>query len=152
MLTSSGDNRIRAILESARTIAVVGLSPRPTRASNQVARYLIAAGYHVIPVNPGHAEILGLPCYPDLKAVPEPVDIVDCFRRSDQIQAIAEDAVAIGAKVLWLQFGVVNEAAAEFAEQAGLEVVRDRCIKIDHAVLGVRYRHGYATPSTRSAS
>ena len=152
MIAIPNGEHIRALLESARTIAVVGLSPRPARASNQVARYLIAAGYHVIPVNPGHAEILGLPCYPDLKQVPEPIDIVDCFRRSDQIQAIAEDAVAIGAKVLWLQLGVVNEAAAEFAEQAGLEVVRDRCIKIDHAVLGVRYRQGDATPSTRSAS
>ena len=136
---------IAAILERSRTVAVVGLSPRPARASHQVARYLIAAGYRVIPVNPGHAEILGLPCYPDLRAVPEPIDIVDCFRRSDQIRAIAEDAVAIRANVLWLQLGVVNEAAAEFAEQAGLTVVRDRCIKIDHAVLGVRSRRDAAT-------
>ena len=132
------EGRIAAILAGSRTIAVVGLSPRPARPSHQVARYLAAAGYRVIPVNPGHAEILGLPCYPDLKAVPEPVDIVDCFRRSDQIQPIAEDAVAIGAKVLWLQLGVVNEAAAAFAAQAGLAVVMDRCIKIDHAVLGIR--------------
>ena len=137
MVENPGDDRIRALLESSRTIAVVGLSPRPARPSNQVARYLIAAGYRVIPVNPGHAEILGLACYPDLRAVPEPIDIVDCFRRSDQIQPIAEDAVAVGAKVLWLQLGVVNDAAAEFATRAGLVVVMDRCIKIDHAMLGV---------------
>jgi len=137
MFANSGNDRIHTLLESARTIAVVGLSPRPERPSNQVARYLIAAGYRVIPVNPAHAEILGLPCYPDLRAIPEPVDIVDCFRRSDEIEAIAEDAVAIGAKVLWLQLGVVNEAAAAVAARAGLAVVMDRCIKIDHAVLGV---------------
>jgi predicted CoA-binding protein len=137
MFVNPGDEGIRAILESARTIAVVGLSPRPGRASNQVARYLVAAGYRVIPVNPGHTEILGLPCHRDLRAVPEPVDIVDCFRRSDRIDAIAEDAVAIGAKVLWLQLGVVNEAAARLAARSGLAVVMDRCIKIDHAVLRV---------------
>lgn len=137
MVANPSDERLLSLLESSRSIAVVGLSPRPERPSNQVARYLIAAGYRVIPVNPGHAEILGLACYPDLRAVPEPIDIVDCFRRSDQIQPIAEDAVAVGAKVLWLQLGVVNDAAAQFALRAGLIVVMDRCIKIDHAMLGV---------------
>lgn len=137
MVANPSDERLLSLLESSRSIAVVGLSPRPERPSNQVARYLIAAGYRVIPVNPGHAEILGLACYPDLGAVPEPIDIVDCFRRSDQIQPIAEDAVAVGAKVLWLQLGVVNDAAAQFALRAGLIVVMDRCIKIDHAMLGV---------------
>ncbi len=141
MVTNPGDERMRALLESSRTIAVVGLSPRPARASHQVARYLMAVGYRVIPVNPACTEILGQPCYPDLRAVPEPIDIVDCFRRSDQIEPIAEDAVAVGAKVLWLQLGVVNEAAAQFATRAGLDVVMDRCIKIDHAVLGVRRQH-----------
>ena len=146
------DANIAAILERSHTIAVVGLSPRPGRASHQVARYLIAAGYRVLPVNPGHAEILGLPCYPDLMAVPEPVDIVDCFRRSDRIQPIAEEAVAIGAKVLWLQLGVVNEAAAEFAARAGLAVVMDRCIKIDHARLGVRRGRAASTAFGRAPS
>jgi len=140
MAVNPDDERIRILLESARTIAVVGLSPRPARASHQVARYLMAVGYRVIPVNPGFAEILGQRCFPDLPAVPEPIDIVDCFRRSEYIEPIAADAVAVGAKVLWLQLGVVNEAAANIAARAGLTVVVDRCIKIDHAALGVRPR------------
>lgn len=152
MVENPGDDRIRALLESSRTIAVVGLSPRPARPSHQVARYLVAAGYRVIPVNPGYPEVLGLPCYPDLKAVPEAVDIVDCFRRSDRIQPLAEDAVAIGAKVLWLQLGVVNAAAAEFATRAGLVVVMDRCIKIDHAGLGVARRQAASAASDGTAS
>lgn len=139
-MENPGDERIRTLLESARTIAVVGLSPRPARASHQVARYLMAVGYRVIPVNPACAEVLGQRCYPDLRAVPEPIDIVDCFRRSDQIGPIAADAVAVGARALWLQFGVINDAAAEVAARAGLTVVVDRCIKIDHAALGVRPR------------
>jgi predicted CoA-binding protein len=150
MVANPSDERIRELLERSRTIAVVGLSPRPARPSHQVARYLIAAGYRVVPVNPGHAEILGLPCYPDLKAVPESIDIVDCFRRSDQVSAIAEDAVAVGAKVLWLQLGVVNGVAAEFAAQAGLAVVMDRCIKIDHALLGIRFPRTAVEPAERS--
>lgn len=148
MVANPSDERLLSLLESSRTIAVVGLSPRPARPSNQVARYLIAAGYRVIPVNPGHAEICGLACYPDLEAVPEPIDIVDCFRRSDQIQPIAEDAVAVGAKVLWLQLGVVNDAAAQFAMRAGLIVVVDRCIKIDHAMLGVGRRRAARDPGS----
>jgi predicted CoA-binding protein len=146
------DELIRALLESSRTIAVVGLSPRPARASHQVARYLMAVGYRVIPVNPLHGEILGQPCYPDLRAVPEPIDIVDCFRRSDQIGPIAAEAVAMGAKALWLQLGVVNEAAAAVAAEAGLTVVMDRCIKVDHAVLGIGRRQvpGAASDGTPS--
>jgi predicted CoA-binding protein len=131
------DAGIAAILRNSRTIAVVGCSPRSVRASHEVARYLIAVGYRVIPVNPRCTEILGLQCYPSLLEVPEPVDIVDCFRRSTEIGPIAQDAIAIGARVLWLQLGVVNEDAARRASAAGLVVVRDRCIKIDHAVLGV---------------
>ena len=131
---------IASILTHSRTIAVVGMSPRPERASHQVARYLIAVGYRVIPVNPGPAEILGLRCYPNLREVPERVDIVDCFRRSTEILHIAEDAIAIGAKVLWFQLGVVNEEAARKAEAAGLMVVRERCIKVDHAVLRIGSR------------
>jgi hypothetical protein len=135
MITNPDNATIRRMLTAARSVAVVGLSPRPARPSNQVARYLQAVGYRVIPVNPGHAEILGLVCYPRLRDVPGPVDIVDCFRRSDRILPIAEDAVAVGAKVLWLQLGVANEAAAQFAARAGLAVVTNRCIKIDHALL-----------------
>jgi predicted CoA-binding protein len=136
MFANPSDDRIRAILESARTIAIVGLSPRPARASNQVARFLMAAGYRVLPVNPGHAEILGLRCYARLRDVPEPIDIVDCFRRSEEIPPIAEAAIEVGAQVLWLQLGVVHDDAATRADQAGLVVVVDRCIKIDYVRLG----------------
>ncbi|MET0216347.1 MAG: CoA-binding protein [Burkholderiales bacterium] len=146
------DEKLVAILTGSRSIAVVGLSPRPERPSNQVARYLIAAGYRVIPVNPGHTEILGLRCYGNLKDVPGSVDIVDCFRRSESIPPIAEDAVAIGARVLWLQLGVVNKEAAERAERAGLIVVVDRCIKIDHAVLGIGARKAKGGAASRSSS
>ena len=138
MIANPGDDRIRAILESARTIAIVGLSPRPARPSNQVARFLRAAGYRVIPVNPGQTEILGLPCYPCVRDVPEPIDIVDCFRRSERIVPIADAAIAAGAQVLWLQLGVENEEAATRAARAGLAVVTDRCIKIEYARLGCR--------------
>ena len=137
MFANPSDDRIRAILESARTIAVVGLSPRRARPSNQVARFLMAAGYRVIPVNPDHAEILGLPSYPCVRDVPEPIDIVDCFRRSEQISPIADAAIDAGAPVLWLQLGVVSEHAATRAAQAGLAVVMDRCIKIEYVRLGV---------------
>jgi len=138
MFANPSDDRIRAILESARTIAIVGLSPRPARPSNQVARFLMAAGYRVMPVNPGHAEILGLPCYPCVGDVPEPIDIVDCFRRSDQIPPIADAAIESGAQVLWLQLGVVSEEAAARATRAGLAVVIDRCIEIEYIRLGCR--------------
>jgi predicted CoA-binding protein len=136
MFANPNDDRIRSILESARTIAIVGLSPRPARPSNQVARFLVAAGYRVLPVNPGHSEILGLRCYARLRDVPEPIDIVDCFRRSEEIPPIAEAAIEVGAQVLWLQLGVVHDDAAARADQAGLVVVADRCIKIDYVRLG----------------
>jgi predicted CoA-binding protein len=97
-----------------------------------VARYLQQAGYTIIPVNPGQTEILGEKCYPDLLSIPGAVDVVDIFRRADQVEPIARDAVAIGAKVLWMQQGIVNEQAAGIAEQAGLTVIMDRCIKVDH--------------------
>jgi predicted CoA-binding protein len=92
-------------------------------------------GYRIFPVNPAYNEVLGEKCYPSLRDIPEPVDIVDCFRKSEEIGPIAEEAVAIGAKVLWMQIGVINEAARERAEQAGLDVVMDRCVKIEHARL-----------------
>ncbi len=124
--------KVRRILLRHRTLAVVGLSAQWHRPSYFAAKYMQEHGYRVIPVNPGQAEILGEKCYPSLRAIPEPVDIVDCFRRPAEIPAIAEDAIAIGAKVLWMQLGVHNEAARARAEAAGLEVVEDRCVKIEH--------------------
>jgi predicted CoA-binding protein len=123
---------IRRILKDSRTIAVVGLSPKPHRPSHQVARYLMRAGYTIIPVNPGQSTILGLPCYPNLRAIPTPVDMVDIFRRQKEVLPIVEDAIAIGARFVWMQEGIVNQEAAARAEAAGLVVIMDRCTKIDH--------------------
>ncbi|MGF1527786.1 MAG: CoA-binding protein [Candidatus Competibacterales bacterium] len=126
---------LRRILATARTIAVVGLSAHWYRPSYFAAKYLQEHGYRIIPVNPGQTELLGEACYPELQAIPEPVDVVDCFRRSEAIPPLAEEAIAVGAKVLWMQLGVVNQAAAERARGAGLDVVMDRCMKIEHARL-----------------
>jgi predicted CoA-binding protein len=123
---------LQRIFAESHTIAVVGLSPKTYRPSNQVALYLQRAGYRIIPVNPGQAEILGEPCYPDLQSIPEPVDVVDIFRRSEQVEPVVRDAIAIGAKVVWMQQGIVNVEAATIAEQAGLSVIMDRCMKVDH--------------------
>ena len=128
-------NALRALLEDTRTIAIVGLSPRPERASNEVARYLRAAGYTIIPVNPKCTEVLGEKCYPSLREVPGPIDMVDVFRRSEEVMAVAEDAIAVGARSLWLQLGVIAPEATALATAAGLKVVVDRCTKIEHAVL-----------------
>lgn len=127
--------KIKEMLRTAHRIAVVGLSPKENRPSNMVARYLIDNGYTVIPVNPGQTEILGLPCYPNLAAIPEPVDIVDIFRRPEDVGPIVEEAITVKAKAVWMQEGVVNETAAAQAKAAGLLVVMDRCIKTDHAHL-----------------
>ncbi len=124
---------IRRIFDGLATIAVVGLSPKPQRPSNRVARYLREAGFRIIPVNPGRDEILGEPCYPDLRAIPERVDLVDIFRRAELVLPVVRDAIAIGARAVWLQEGIVNPEAARMAEEAGLLVVMDRCIKDDHA-------------------
>jgi len=126
---------LKPLLAASKTIAVVGLSPKESRPSNMVARYLVEAGYTVIPVNPGQEEILGLPCYADLDAVPGPVDIVDIFRRSEDVEPIVDAAIRIGAKAVWMQEGVVNEKAAQKARTAGLTVVMDRCLKTVHAAL-----------------
>ena len=123
---------LQRIFAECQTIAVVGLSPKANRPSNQVALYLQQAGYTIIPVNPGQTEILGEPCYPDLCSIPGSVDVVDIFRRAEQVEPIARDAVAIGARVLWMQQGIVNNRAAEIAEQGGLSVIMDRCMKVDH--------------------
>jgi len=126
---------LRRILKTNHTIAVVGLSADWYRPSYFAAKYMQEHGFRIIPVNPKYDEILGVKCYPNLKAIPEPVDIVDVFRKPDDCVPIAQDAVAIGAKVLWLQLGVVNEEAARVAEAGGLEVVMDRCVKIEYARL-----------------
>jgi predicted CoA-binding protein len=123
---------IRRVLQDSQTIAVVGLSPKPQRPSHQVARYLMEAGYTIIPVNPGQDTILGLPCYPDLLAIPTQVDMVDIFRQPEAVLPIVEDAIAIGARFIWMQEGIVNKEAAAKAEAAGLIVIMDRCSKIDH--------------------
>jgi uncharacterized protein len=125
-------NRSVDILRSARTIAVVGLSGKRYRPSYGVAEYLKQAGYRIIPVNPGQTEVLGEKCYPDLDSVPEPVDIVDIFRRSEHVPEIVEAAIRKGAKAVWMQEGVVHEEAARRAEAAGLIAVMDRCILKDH--------------------
>lgn len=129
---------LRRLLAGARRIAVVGLSPTPLRPSNQVARYLRAAGYTIIPVNPAHDEVLGEQCYPSLRAVPGRIDMVDVFRHPAEVMSVVEDAIAIGAGSVWLQRGVIAPAAAARAAAAGLAVVMDRCTKIEHARLLAR--------------
>lgn len=124
--------QLAELLSSARTIAVVGLSGKRFRPSYGVAEYLQRAGYRIIPVNPHETEVLGEKCYPSLDAVPEPVDIVDIFRRSEFVPEIVEAAIRHGAKLVWMQESVVHEAAAHRAEVAGLMVVMDRCILKDH--------------------
>ena len=116
------------ILNSSRVVAVVGLSAKPDRPSYNVANYLKENGYKIIPVNPGAREILGEPSYPDLSSIPEPVDVVDIFRRSEEVPAIVEEAIKIGAKAVWMQEGVINEEAAVRAREAGLLVVMDKCM------------------------
>ena len=128
---------LRRILREARTIAVVGLSANWFRPSYFAAKYMQDHGYRIIPVNPTYQEVLGQTCYPNLAAIPEPVDIVDCFRKPQEMIEIARAAVAIRAKVLWMQLGIVNPEAAKIAVDAGLDVVMDRCVKIEHArILG----------------
>jgi uncharacterized protein len=126
-------NEIMQILQKTQSIAVIGLSPKENRPSNLVGRYLIDAGYSVVPVNPGHTEILGKKCYSNLIDIQEQIDIVDIFRRPEDIMPIVEEAIAIGAKVIWMQLGIINQQAAARARQAGLTVIMDRCIKIDHS-------------------
>lgn len=123
------------ILRNTRTIAVVGLSSSPQRDSYRVAAYLKEQGYRIIPVNPNEEEVLGEKSYASLRAIGEPVDLVDVFRRPDQVVPIAQDAVAIKAKALWLQDGVVNEEAARLARDAGLDVVMDDCTLRQHSRL-----------------
>ena len=126
---------LRRILRDNRTVAMVGLSANWYRPSYFAAKYLLDHGYKVIPITPTYEEVLGQKAYPTLGDIPVEVDVVDCFRRSDQIVPLAEEAIRIGAKVLWMQLGVINHEARELAENAGLDVVMDRCMKIEYARL-----------------
>ncbi len=129
----------RQILEQVETIAVVGLSRRESRPGYYVPAYMQAAGYRIIPVNPHLDEALGERAYPDLSSIPEPVDMVVIFRRSEDVPPVVEEAIRIGAKVIWMQLGIVNQQAAEAARAAGLQVVMDSCVKIDHQrLIGMR--------------
>ncbi|HEV2102956.1 MAG TPA: CoA-binding protein [Candidatus Acidoferrum sp.] len=123
---------VTQILRGSKTIAVVGLSSNPMRASHEVAAYLKSAGYRIIPVNPNETEVLGEKAYARLEDVPEPVDIVDVFRRAEEVPAVAESAIGIKAKVLWMQLGIENAEAAERARAAGLVVVEDACLLVEH--------------------
>ena len=120
------------ILNSSHTIAVVGLSSKPERPSYKAASYLKSQGYKIIPVNPTEKEALGELCYPDLSSIPEPVDVVEIFRRSEEVLPIVEEAIRIGAKVVWMQEGVISAEAAARAREAGLRVVMDRCMRKEH--------------------
>jgi len=123
---------VSEILDKARTIAVIGLSGKRFRPSSGVAEYMKRSGYRIIPVNPNETEVLGEKCYPSLESIPEPVDIVDIFRRSEFVPPIVEAAIKKGAKAIWMQEGVFHEEAARRAQEAGLAVVMDRCILKDH--------------------
>lgn len=123
---------VSEILDKARTIAVIGLSGKRFRPSYGVAEYMKRSGYRIIPVNPNETEVLGEKCYPSLESIPEAVDIVDIFRRSEFVPPIVEAAIKKGAKAIWMQEGVFNEEAAHLAEEAGLTVVMDSCILKDH--------------------
>ena len=123
------------ILKSSRAVAIVGLSPKPTRPSCKVATYLKKKGYKIISVNPELKEVLGEPSYPDFSSIPERVDVVDIFRRSEEVPAIVEEAIKVGAKAVWMQEGVINESAASRAKEAGLMVVMNKCMRKEHGKL-----------------
>jgi predicted CoA-binding protein len=128
----AGGDAVAQILRGAKTIAVVGLSSNPMRASHGVGEYLKAAGYRIIPVNPNETEVLGEKAYARLEDIPEPVDIVDVFRRAEEVPAVADSAIGIRAKVLWMQLGIENAVAAEKAWEAGLVVVENACLLVEH--------------------
>lgn len=129
------DEVLKKILLTTKTIASVGLSGNPNKPSNGVAEYLMGHGYHVIPVNPTADEILGQKSYPDLSSVPEKIDVVQIFRRPEDIPPIVDEAIKVGAKVIWMQEGIVNEEAAQTAREAGLQVVMDACMRATHRYL-----------------
>ena len=125
-------DEIKGILAGCKKIAVVGLSPKETRDSNKVARYLMEQGYEIVPVNPGRKEILGKRCYKTLKDIPFQVDLVDIFLNPTRVPPVVDQAIDIGADVIWMQLGVVHKASAKKARDVGIQVVMDRCIKVDH--------------------
>ncbi len=129
------DEQLKKLLTDSKTIAVVGASPKPWRDSGSIAEYLKGKGYTVYPVNPQYQEVLGMKCYPDLASIPATIDIVDIFRNPDDVEPIIDEAISTGAKAVWMQLGVVNERAAAKAERAGLAVVMDRCIAVEHRAL-----------------
>jgi predicted CoA-binding protein len=133
--TNPPDDEIRRVLQTYKKVAVVGLSSNPGRASHGVARYLQGQGFKIIPVNPGEAEILGEKAYPDLSSIPEKFEIVDIFRRPEHVPAIVDEAIKAGAKVVWMQQGVINHDAAIKASESGLTVVMDRCMLKECRVL-----------------
>lgn len=128
-------NTLRRVLTAYKRVAIVGLSANWSRPSYFAAKYLLDHGFEIIPVNPKHQEILGQKCYPDLRSIPTPVDIVDLFQRPERIPPFVDDAIAIEARLVWMQLGIVHEEAAQKARDAGLEVIMDRCMKIEYARL-----------------
>ena len=126
---------IKHLLENSKNIAIVGLSAKVDRASNMVAKYLIQAGYSVFPVNPGQETILIRTCYPDLESLPEKIDIVNIFRKSEDVLPIAEAAVSIGCQAIWMQLGIENKEAEQLALDNNIQVIMNRCIKVDHSTL-----------------
>lgn len=126
------DSDIKSLLTTTRTIALIGASPKPFRDANRIMHFLIDEGYKVYPVNPNYSDIDGIQCYPTVKSIPDAIDMVDVFRNPDEIMPVIDDAIASHAKSVWLQLGVINEAAKKKAESAGLIVVMDLCILIEH--------------------
>jgi predicted CoA-binding protein len=126
------DEAIRAVLATPQTVAVVGCSPNPERDSHRIAKLLQSRGHRMIPVNPGHRSILGETCYASLRDIPEQVDMVDIFRRSEEVTPIVDEAIEVGARIVWMQLGVIDERAAAVAQAAGLTVVMDRCPAIEY--------------------
>ena len=136
-MKNPADSEIKKILDSAENIAIVGLSDSPEKPSYGVAKYLISSGYNIFPVNPKYDSILGAKCYKSLNDIDEKIDIVDVFRRPEHILPVAEKAIEIEARVLWMQLGIINEEAAKLAHEAGLDVIMDRCIKVEHRRLSL---------------
>lgn len=132
IVEASPQDRLR-VLSEMQSVALVGVSSNPLRSSNFVATYLVRTPYRMYPVNPNYEEVLGRKCYPSLASLPEVPDVVDCFRKAEDLPGVVEEAIAVGAKVVWFQLGLRNDEAAQKAVDAGLTVVQDRCLKIEHA-------------------
>ena len=131
-MTINDDGELKQILMTVKTVASVGASSNPEKPSHSIFQYLLQHGYEMIPVNPGTPEIQGQKTYPDLAAIPKKIDVVQVFRKSEDVPPVVDQAIAVGAKIVWMQEGVVNEEAAAKAEAAGLKVVMDRCMRATH--------------------